>query len=297
MYVGLKNIQQLFSDMPNLLTVSDYTHCLTGWGKLYNCPTPYISHLLYVCEYDNSLQQFPFDADMHLLCIVKEDCNLETLASEFPSNVSVLLVQCADSESVFSKLQAYFNTQCGVGMLGQTLLEFLSYGADLQEGIHYAFRSIGNPIFIFDGNFNLIAANWEEVERLNMKDDLVINKKFSDREYQMANSRQHIHDRVMKSEVPIRAYNEELGYEQLLCAINTKKNLGHIVVSAVNKPFEQIDIEFLTIFRKYVDQQMSKDSFIRNAKGFNYEYFLRDLLDGKIATNQAFAARTKYVDM
>jgi len=80
----------------------------------------------------------------------------------------------------------------------------------------------------------------------------------------------------------------------MYCSINTKKNLGHIVVSAISKPFEPIDTEFMLILKKFIDQQMKKDSFIRSSKGFNYEYFLRDLLDGKIAADQKNAGQMKF---
>ena len=109
------------------------------------------------------------------------------------------------------------------------------------------------------------------------------------------NRQNNIHNKVRKSEIPIKSFNEELGYEQIYCAINTKKDLGHIVVSSVNKPFEPIDSELLLILKKYVDLQLKSDSFVRNAKGFNYEFFLKDLLDKKIASSQGFLSQLNYV--
>ena len=68
----------------------------------------------------------------------------------------------------------------------------------------------------------------------------------------MVSRQNNIHERVKRSELPIRAFNEELGYEQLYCSINASKDLGHIVVSAINKPLEPIDTEFLLILKKYI---------------------------------------------
>lgn len=296
MYIGLKNIQHLLSDMPNYLTGSDNIHCLTGWGKLASAPRPLLSHLLYVCEYEPQLEQIDYEPDLHMVCIVKEALDLEDLASHFPTHVSILFVQSDMPEAIHTKLQTYFNIQCATGLFGQTLLEFLEIENGLQSATDYAYRIFLNPVFVFDRSYNLITATWEAVKKLGMEDNIIINKRFSDHEFEMVNRLNHIHNKVKKSEIPIRAFNEELGYEQLYCAIDTKKDLGHIVVSAVNKPLEDIDTEFLLIFKKYVKQQLKSDSFVKTTRGFNYEYFLKDLLDGKLAMNLSASSDMKYVE-
>ena len=67
------------------------------------------------------------------------------------------------------------------------------------------------------------------------------------------------------------------------------------MVDAVNRPFNEMDKKSLWVLKKYIDQQMKKDEFIRNAKGFHYESFLKDLLDEKIATDKMFLDRMQYV--
>ena len=41
---------------------------------------------------------------------------------------------------------------------------------------------------------------------------------------------------------------------------------------------------------------MKKDTFIKNSKGFQYEYFLKDLIDGRIATGKHLLSRKKYIE-
>lgn len=293
MYVGLKNIRALLKELPTHLTDSDGIHCLTGWNYLQNAPTPYASYLLYVCKSDIDLSTIDFTEHMHVLCIISPGSDHEEIAGRFPDEVSLLLVEAEDPVTIYTSLQEYFNRQCGVGMFGQTLLEFLAFEDGLPSSIDYAYHVFRNPVFVFDTNYNLIAATWDAIEELGLKDQVLIDKRFSADDFKMANRDHNIHSKVLKSEIPIIAYNDALGYEQMYCAINTRKNLGHIVISAINKPFEPIDTELMLILKKYVDQQMKKDSFIRSAKGFNYEYFLRDLLDEKIGTGNSNSSHMK----
>lgn len=296
MYVGLKNIQHLFSKQDTLLTNSDGIHCLTGWTKLHSAPQPYTEHLLYACEYREELLSFSYEKDMHLLCIVEENTDLETLAARFPQDLSLLLLAQTSASTVYTQLQTFFNMQCGVGMFGQTLLEFLAFENGLQPAIDHSFGVFRNPVFVFDPNYNLIAATWDAIKKLNIQDQVVLTKHFSEDDFKMASRQNNLHQKIRKSEIPIRAYNETLGYEQLYCEINTQKPLGHIVVSAVNKPLEDIDSEFLLILKKYINEQMKKDSFIRTSRGLNYEYFLKDLLDDKIAVEKSNLSRMQYME-
>lgn len=294
MYVGLKNIQNLLKEYPTRLTNSDGIHCLTSWNKFSHSPGTYASHVLYVTEEDETLPDFSQSPDLHVLCITKKGSDSSEIAKRFPAHVSLLLAECDNPTDIYAALQIYFNQQCGVGMFGQTLLEFLAFEDGLQPAIDHSYNVFMNPVYVFDTNYNLVAATWEQIEKLGITDNVILNKRFASDDFKMANRENNIHSRVLKSEIPIRAFNPDLGYEQMYCAINTKKNLGHIVVSAVNKPFEPIDTEFMLILKKFVDQQMKKDTFIRNAKGFNYEYFLRDLLDEKITAASGGSDHMKY---
>ena len=117
MYIGLKNIQHLFSDSPNLLTNSDGLHCLTGWTKLASAVQPYMNHLLYACTYDDSFSPagFPLVKEMHLLCIVRPGTDLQEVSEKFPDFLSLLILESDNAENVYSTLQNYFNMQCGGG--------------------------------------------------------------------------------------------------------------------------------------------------------------------------------------
>lgn len=295
MYIGLHNIQGLFSDSKSLLIRADSRYCLTGWLMLKNAPRPYATHLLYITDNGDDLRNLPLIPDMHILYLTPENTDLESLAGTLPSSLNLLLIATDDHNHFYSELQSYFDTQCGIGQFCHTLLEILSFEGGIQAMVDHSYMVFENPVFVFDASFNLIAANWEEARKYNAGIDIILNKGFSEREFKIANNN-HIHEKMRKSDVPILVHHEEIGYDQLICTIDTEKDMGHVVISAVNRPFRPVDSPMLWVLKKYIDQQMKKDEFIRNSKGFNYEYFLKDLLDGKIATARSFLDRMNYVD-
>ena len=186
MYLGLKNIQELFSDLPTKLINSDGIHCLTGWTHFYNAPSSYVPYLLYAGEYTDSLCSLEWQNDLHLLCVVPKETDLQEVCAQFPEEISLLLVQSDDPDIVYSRIQEYFNKQCGIGMYGQTLLEFLAFEDGLQTAIEYSYQVFRNPIFVFDTNYNLIAATWNAIEDLGIQDSVILNKRFTDSDYKMA---------------------------------------------------------------------------------------------------------------
>ncbi|MCD8156249.1 MAG: helix-turn-helix domain-containing protein [Clostridiales bacterium] len=200
-----------------------------------------------------------------------------------------------NKSTVYDTLSLYFNNQCAIGLFSDSLLEILFHEGGIQAMVDGAYPAFENPIFVFDSGFNLIAANQKEASSSRSGKELIENRGFSEKEFRMANSRNHIHEKVLKSDTPILSHNPELGIDQLLCAVDTGKDMGHIVISATNRPFSEIDRLLLVTLKKCINQQMKKDEFIRNTRGNKYEYFLKDLLDGKIATGQSFLDRFNYI--
>lgn len=298
MYIGIKNIQRLLEEnYPTELTSSDNTHALTGWYKLCDAPQPLNTHSLYVCTWQDDLRSCSYIPDMHIVCIITETemQNTTFLSEQFPDSASILYVVCDNPEKIYSTLQKYFHIQSGASYYGATLLEFLAFDNGLQPAVEYSYRVFGNPVFVFDTNYNLIAAPYEHLRNQNYTDRVLEKRGFTDQDFKMVSRQNNIHEKVKRSEIPIKAFNEELGYEQLYCSIDTSKDLGHIVVSAVNKPFDDIDSEFLLTLKKYICEQIKKDSFIQNSRGFNYEYFIRDLLDHKVAADRTSIKNMNYV--
>ncbi len=287
MYIGLKNIQNLFKEAKTHLVYSDSMHCLTGWTFPNEEEVGFFPHTLYV--FNSQRTKLPKDlTNAHVLYVVPESSDLDEIASKLSSDDSVLILAKDSIQEVMATLQSYFNKQCALGMLGHSMLDFLSFEDSLQSAIDHSYGVFGNPIFVFDGSYNLIAANWDKIPNdIEGQLDFLRDKKFSSNDFAHLDRDNHIHKKVLASETPIHSFDKAANTDQLICAINTQKNLGHIVISAYNRPFTELDADLLLILKKYVNEHLKKDSFVRTNRGFNHEFFLRDLLDGKITSSKS----------
>ncbi len=296
MYISMIHLENLCKNEQHKLVRSDVRYGLTGWAPLNGSPAPYNVHLAYIVEEGTALSNYPLQPGMHLLMLAAKDADIEQLAIQIPSNLNALIIASDNPHDYLMRMQEFFDHTLAMSLLSHSLLEILSYEGGIQEMVNHSIMILNNPIFVFDSSFKLIAANWEEAEKHNIGIDLIQNKGFSEFEFNLAN-RDRIHERIKKNDTPLLIHHNELGYDQLIVSIDNTRDLGHVVVCAVNRPFNEMDKRSLWVLKKYIDQQMKKDEFIRNAKGFHYENFLKDLLDEKIAISKSFIDRMQYVGM
>ena len=81
MYIGLKNIRNLFSNYRTKLIFSDSMHCLTGWRLPENDDDGFFPHTLYV--FNSNKTELPDDlTDGHILYIVPASSDLDEIAAK-----------------------------------------------------------------------------------------------------------------------------------------------------------------------------------------------------------------------
>ncbi len=298
MFIGLKDIQDLFPYHHTESVENGALNCIMGYQPLRTAPTPYLEHLLYVLWNDEELNEFIPTKNMNYMLITSADFkDIQRNHPDVSKDSNILFIESDDPPSVLYKLQTYFDMQCGVSLFAETVLDHLFYENGIQSMIDRVHRTIQNPIYVFDASFKLIATNWDEAGKTEQGKRIIENGGLTESDFKVINRDQHlIHQKMMSQETPIRTFNEVLGYEQLLCAISTQRDLGHIVIDGTLRTFSDTDEKFLMLLKEGIDQQLKKDEFIRNNRGFNYEYYLKDLLDGKIATNQQYLDRMNYTN-
>ena len=198
--------------------------------------------------------------------------------------------------TVLDTIRTLFRDEHRLFAFGQRMLAILSEDGSLQKIVDEAFLYMGNPILVFDAGFSVIAANWD-VAAPDQKTQRILDQKYLDPAGMADINRNNIHDKVMKSPAPIFIKNPSYEGNRLLIRLAFhNKSVGHIAIADTLRPFTPYDEKAAVILRDVVIQCLKKDEFIRNSRGFNYEYLIADLLDGKITMSKNLNDRLAYVD-
>lgn len=279
MFVDMRNIQSLFVDCPNVLINADPTAHLSGWCKTDETDDIFDHHVLYVVQGKDESLNMALPKGTHALCMVDAKEQLADVARRFPPDAHTLVVACDDVAVVCRRLRDYFTAQSSLAMYGDSLMGFMGLKNGLQRAVEQSYRVFNNPVVVIDANFNLIAATWNAINELKVDNAFLRKERLESGDLAID---AQAHRSIMRSEMPVRQFNEELGFDQMLCAIDTKQNLGHIVVSANNRPFSPLDSSLLLTLKRFVSLLMRSALHAENVRGHDYEYFLRNLLDRKI---------------
>ena len=298
MYIQLDSIRDLFQDYPCVYNITDRAYNLSSFVYLHDdvFPPYYSLHTLHVLEDPSVAKKIHPPVDTFFLVLV-EDLEEELVFDGCAaSDLSIIKIQGADILTVCQRLLGFFDDICARGMFADSMLEILFSEGGIQYMLDKTRPAFHNPIFVFDPDFRLLASTWDE--KRDGSDEhgknIIENGGFTQAEYDHLNT-EKVHRRMLASETPIKIKNHD-GFEQLICAIDTKKDMGHIVLNGINRPLNEQDRKLLYILKEAIDQQMKKDEFVRNNRGFHYEYFLRDILDGKMVVDAPNADRMSYVE-
>ncbi len=296
MYIQLDSIRDLFKEYPCEYHITERAYNLSSFVYLHDdvFPPAYSLHTLHILEDKNMARKIHPPKDAFFLIPV-EDLNEEIVFDDCPlSDLSIFKIQGIDILTLCKSLLEFFDDITARGMFADSMLEILFSEGGIQYMLDKTRPAFHNPIFVFDTDFRLLASTWDPESGDEHGRNIIEAGGFTQAEYDVLN-KSKVHNRVLTSEYPIKVHHPDLGFDQLICAIDTKKDMGHIVLNATGRPLVEEDPKLLYILKEAIDQQMKKDEFIRNNRGFNYEYFLRDILDGKMTVEAPNADRMNYI--
>ena len=305
MFISHYNICELLKDQKAVCRVHVPDYCLTGFESIRTAIIPLSLHTLYVVEKPEDLDLFADDTSERFFDALSESVNLlichsgpeqaAALLGERESQLNYTVMPCPLDASTKLKLREFFNEKNGMGLMAESILDMLFHETGIQPIVDKFTRGFNNPVFVFDAGYHLIACNYDMAVQHPAGKHIVEQMGLTEEDFRLINKRR-IHEKIKKSDHPIIVYHEEIGCEQMLCSIDTRKDIGHIVINAVNRPFNEMDIQLMTMLKEGLYQQMRKEEFVKDNNGFPYEYFLKDLLDGKIATPRQYLAQLNYVN-
>ena len=298
MYIDINVLREQLPEYECKVYLHDYSLCLDLIERLNGALPPYFQHTLYLAESPAQLKKLTPIEYMNILVMNPKGQDLSSFQFFGETPVNLLDVHASSDQlpEIFHKLRAFFDIQLSKGLAGESLLEILFMERGLQSMIDEISPAFNNPVYLFDSGFNLIACNYEVAEKTSSGKKIIDAMGFTDDEYKVINAHGHIHERLKKTDQPIKVFHEETGFEQLLCAIDTRKDMGHLVIDGINRPISDTDQRLLYMLKMAIYQQMQKNEFIRDNSGYPYEYFLRDLLNEKIVPSSKNSERLNYLN-
>ena len=295
MFIGHYNICTVLKDYQAVSHINADDYCITGFEYFGKAARPFSLHTLYVAEEPSDLPVAELIPSQNLLLCGISSENAAALLGEKENSINYSVIDSAINEDIKLKLRHYFNVKNGMGLMAESILDMLFHETGIQPMVDNFTRGFNNPVFVFDAGYHLIACNYEMAVKTPSGARIVEQMGMTEDEFRMIN-KQRLHEKIKKSEVPIIVFHEEIGCEQMLCAIDTRKDIGHIVINASNRPFNDVDVQLMIMLKEGLYQQMRKEEFIKDNNGYPYEYFLKDLLDGRIATPKQYMAQMSYVN-
>jgi len=243
---------------------------------------PLDSDTIYVAaEPDDLSRVFEGECFCAVACFPRDSVSLDLSELSIAKNLDLVFLSSSPApEEIFSIISAALKEDSLLAQYSKDLLVLLFHGGTVQMMVDLAFEYMKRTICVFDTGYRLIAATWDHPNSEENAERIFENK-FLDTDDIARMNLDNLHERVKKSPVPLLVRSKKIKGERIVSMINNRKDVGHFIIFAEDHPFEKIDLKFAELLRNSLDQQMKKDEFVQHAKGFNYEWFLKDILDGK----------------
>lgn len=179
------------------------------------------------------------------------------------------------------------------------LLDALGKGRNFQQIVEIGYEIIGNPFAIMDSGGKTISI----INAPGAEDDPQWRELSKDGYASLDFFTYYLHEKKLvqkleESKIPFFWDDHRIKYRRILGKIEAYgKMLGTIGVIEFNRPFQDDDMELVSVLCSALSAEMQKDRFVHFTKGLMYEGFIRDLLDGTIVNSNEISERKKYVGL
>jgi len=266
-------------------------------AMLATAPDPLFADTLYIASTPDELGRlFPFSGFNLVACFPLESVPFDFYEFCRTKEFDTILLDSTPSPlEIFHLLSTGLKETTILARFSEDLLNLLYHDSTVQNIVDLAYEYLGNPLCVFDAGLHLIASRCDP-QNVDDNTARIIKIGHLDKEDIKMMNYENMHEKVKKSTAPILVQNKKYKGNRIISLINTKKNIGEFGIVEVERPFREIDFKLAEILRNSLDLQMKKDEFIQHTKGFNYEYFLRDMLDGKYVMKTDINKRLSYLD-
>lgn len=224
------------------------------------------------------------DSPIPDIYIKNENVNLTVLEKSIhPSEVLNMIADIMiDEASIISSMRL--------------LLDALYENKGLQYLIDVAFEVFGNPIFVNDTAYKILAMSYKvtfdnETLEEEKTSGYIHGKNITDMKSD------GIFKKLMGNDNPFYFKRDDEKYGWMFKTIKIQNiEIGVVALAEVFRPFRKYDYELLERFSKLIAIELEKIDFYKSNKGVMYNYFLADLISNKIHNREIIYNRLSYLD-
>ncbi|NTV91205.1 MAG: hypothetical protein HGA22_12735, partial [Clostridiales bacterium] len=167
----------------------------------------------------------------------------------------------------------------------------------LQSIMDIGYEMLGRPIYLVDSSFKLISLTAAAVSDDPLWTELVNQEYFSYKSVLMFQSLKSIEKvNTTKKTVIMEKFNDYNPVAVTAVFIN-RRLAANLVVIGSNIPFSPNELDTISLLKDVVSTELQKNRQLRTHKGFMYETFLNDILDGRITKQEVIEERAKYLNL
>ena len=258
---------------------------------------PYLKETIYIAEKGEDIYKLPVEHGFSVICDFKKRdmYNYPELIGVREKYNYIFLEQPPVSTELYSFVKKKISDYYSLVQLSEDLFQAVNSNAGIQRLADLVFSYTNNSVYVFDTGFQLLAM--KEGANPSPPELDEINGKLYLADFDMKNVNfMHNHEKMKTERKPRLVQNAALGPDRITCMIDYDRDIGHFVFVEDGEKFDAQTYEYVALFQRALHLYCSHDSFSQNAKGFPYEYFLKDLLSQKYVGSVEIDSRTKYLD-
>lgn len=234
------------------------------------------------------------DCPINLLLIQDSD-QLSDCQSQEMLNM-IILESYPPLEVLYEEIVSLLKNSKQIMQKSLRLYDRLATGQGLKDLVNFGGAVLGNPIIVVDNGMKILAysqndqpdATWNEL----------IEKGFHPYELTKAIIADGVTEKFMNEEMPVifmpeSRETQHLGWRLVIAG----KIVGYIAVIDNYRPFEEDDIEILTVLCKVVSIELQKNNNYWQTKGMVFKDLINDLLNDQLKNTKLVNERLKYLDI
>lgn len=252
------------------------------------------SDILYVGKASEILSILPLKGVVNILCIA--DCIIPQEKIYNSKSNWIIIDENTELIEIYEKVQDIIEHCKKMDKYSAKFLNALIEGKGIQHIIDIGFELLGNPMFVTD-NINRVLAYTKNVQVDDPDWNRIVGNGYVSFNVVTSIKGKELVEIINSSKSPVITDPGDKKIPILRTAIRNKnKPIGQLTIPGNFKPFCETDIEKAALIGNILSLEIQKNKLICSSNPSMLEYFITDLLDGKIKDHNIFKEEMKFLN-